>query len=118
MKKITLILLIMIMFSSCATVFTGGKKLIRVDSKDVEGATVLVNGIERGQTPISFKAKADDMITLEKDGYSSKTVTVDSKFNTVAILNLFSLLGWGIDAITNSLKIPDTRMYQVTLKEK
>ena len=43
---------------------------------------------------------------------------VDSKFNTIAILNLFSLLGWGIDAITNSLKIPDTRMYQVTLKEK
>ena len=118
MKKIALILTIMIMFSSCATVFTGGKALIRVDSKDVEGATVLVNGIERGQTPISFKAKADDMITLEKDGYASKTVTVDSKFNGIAILNLFSLLGWGIDAITNSLKIPDTRMYQITLKEK
>ena len=35
-----------------------------------------------------------------------------------AILNLFSLLGWGIDAITDSLKVPDTRFYTVTLDKK
>ena len=118
MKNITILLITVLLFSSCATVFTGGKAMVRVDTKGVEGATVLVNGLEKGQAPMSFKAKADDMITLEKEGYVAKTVTVDSKFNTVAIINLFSILGWGIDAITNSLKVPDTRVYTVTLKEK
>ncbi len=118
MKKISFLLVFMFLFSSCATIFTGGKATVRVDTKEVKGATVLVNGLEKGQTPMSFKAKADDMITLEKEGYESKTVMVDSKFNTVAIVNLFSLIGWGIDAITNSLKVPDTRLYTVTLKEQ
>lgn len=118
MKKFCILLVSMFLFTSCATIFTGGKAMVRVDTKDVKGATVLVNGLEKGQTPMSFKAKADDMITLDKDGYQSKTVTVDSKFNTISILNLFSILGWGIDAITNSLKVPDTRLYTVTLEEK
>jgi len=116
-QKLSVLLAVMFLFTSCATIFTGGKALVRVDSKDVKGATVLVNGLEKGSTPLSFKAKADDMITLEKDGYESKTVTVDSKFNTISILNLFSLVGWGIDAITNSLKVPDTRLYTISLEK-
>lgn len=117
MKKLSVLLAVMFLFTSCATIFTGGKALVRVDSKEVKGATVLVNGLEKGTTPLSFKAKADDMITLEKDGYQTKTVTVDSKFNTISILNLFSLIGWGIDAITNSLKVPDTRLYTMSLEK-
>ena len=60
MKKLSILLLSMFLFTSCATIFTGGKAMVRVDTKDVKGATVLVNGLEKGQTPISFKAKADD----------------------------------------------------------
>ena len=90
MKKLY-IFLIPLIFSSCATLFTSGKANVSLTAKNQDGTTVLVNGLEKGQTPISFKAKADDMITLEKDGYQSKTVTVDSKFNTISILNLFSM---------------------------
>lgn len=118
MKKLTFLLLSMFLFTSCATIFTSGKANVRIDSKDVDGATVLINGLERGSTPLNIKVKADDMITLEKEGYEAKTVMVDSKFNTVAIINLFSILGWGIDAITNSLKVPDTRIYTIGLKKK
>tara|TARA_B110000908_G_C10067268_1_gene363419 strand:- start:140 stop:409 length:270 start_codon:yes stop_codon:yes gene_type:complete len=89
-----------------------------MDAKNVDGTTVLVNGLERGTTPLTLKLKTDDMITFEKEGYESRTVIVDGKFNTVAILNLFSILGWGVDVITNSIQVPDTRVYQVTLKEK
>ena len=70
-----------------------------------------------GVTPIQLKVKAGDMITFEKDGFDTKTVIVDSKFNTIAILNLFSIIGWGIDAITGSLSVPDSKMINVTLKE-
>ena len=64
-----------------------------------------------------MKLKADDILTFEKEGYDSKTVVIGDKFNTIAILNLFSLLGWGIDAVTGSLKIPDQKLVNVTLKE-
>ena len=117
MKKVLTLLIVTLFFNSCATVF-GSKKVVRVEAKDLKGVTVLVNGLEKGQAPMSIKLKAEDMITYQKEGYSDKTVMVDSKFNKIFILNLFSLLGWGIDAITDSLKVPDTRFYTVTLDKK
>jgi len=117
MKKTALLLIVTLIFNSCGTVF-GSKKLVRLEAKDLQGVTVLVNGLEKGQAPMSIKLKADDMITYEKEGYSSKTVVVDSKFNTISILNLTNLLGWGIDIITDSLKVPDTKFYTVTLDKK
>lgn len=41
---------------------------------------------------------------------------MDSNFNLVAILNRFSLIGWGIDAITDSLKRVETKYVKVTLE--
>jgi hypothetical protein len=117
MKKIITIFVTALLLSSCATLFTGGKARVALNTPKTEGTTVSVNGFEKGQTPIQLKLKADDIITFSKEGYETKTVVVDSKFNTVAILNLFSLLGWGIDAITESLKIPDSKVINVTLKE-
>ena len=116
MKKLY-IFLIPLIFSSCATLFTSGKANVSLTAKNQDGTTVLVNGLEKGVTPLTIKVKADDIITFEKDGFQRRQVIVDSKFNTIAILNLFSILGWGIDAITGSLKVPDTRIYTVTLKE-
>ena len=40
MKKFCILLVSMFLFTSCATIFTGGKAT-RVDTKDVKGATVL-----------------------------------------------------------------------------
>lgn len=117
MKQIIFILIASVALTSCATVLSGSKKAVMLNSKQ-GGTTVLVNGLEKGQTPITLKLKADDMVTFQKDGFEDRTVVVDSKFNTIAILNLFSLLGWGIDAVSGSLKVPDTRVYNVTLKEK
>ena len=119
MKKIILLTIMIVPFicQSCATLFTSGKAMVSINSK-TKATTVLVNGLEKGTTPLSIKLKADDIISFEKEGYESKQVVVDSKFNTIAILNLFSIFGWAIDAITNSLKIPDTKIYNVTLKEE
>ena len=106
MKKAILVCLSAIILSSCATLLSGPKKPVMLSAKQ-KGTTVLVNGLEKGQTPITLKLKAGDMITFEKEGFEDRTVIVDSKFNTIAILNLFSLLGWGIDAVTGSLKVPN-----------
>lgn len=42
---------------------------------------------------------------------------MDSKFNLVAILNGLSIIGWGIDALTGSLKRVDTKYVKVTLEK-
>ena len=117
MKKTFLIIFSCLILGSCATILTGGKARVAIDAPKNSGTTVSVNGIEMGQTPIQLKLKADDILTFEKEGYDSKTVVIGDKFNTIAILNLFSLLGWGIDAVTGSLKIPDQKLVNVTLKE-
>jgi len=42
---------------------------------------------------------------------------MDSSFNLVAILNGLSIIGWGIDAITGSLKRVDTKYVKVSLEK-
>ena len=57
-------------------------------------------------------------LDVYKRQYENKVVGLDSKFNSVSILNLFGLLGWGIDAATGSLKKYDTKVYEIKLDEK
>jgi len=44
-------------------------------------------------------------------------ITLDKEFNLVSILNLGSLLGWGIDAISGSLMKYDRKAYDLTLSK-
>ena len=117
MKKILGIAFFALVLTSCASIINGGKARVSFDTKPNNGTTIFVNGVEKGQTPLLLKVKAGDLIRFEKDGFQAQTIEVDAKFNTVAVLNLFSILGWGIDALTESLKVPDTRVYSITLKE-
>jgi hypothetical protein len=116
MKKILLILILPLFLSSCATLFSGSKKPVQFNNN--QDATILVNGNEVGTAPTVLKVKSEDIVTFEKDGFKSRTVIVDSKFNTISVLNLFNILFWGIDAISGAIKVPDTRVYNVTLKEE
>ena len=110
-------MLTLIFFTSCGAPLTGGKGRVAMNTPKEKGATVSVNGIEKGNTPIQLKLKVDDVITFEKEGFETKTVVVDGKFNFVSILNGFNLLGWVIDAATGALQVPDTKVINVTLKE-
>jgi hypothetical protein len=83
---------------------------------DPPGAKVFVNGFEKGTTPVQIKVKADDRVDFKLDNYKERVVVMDSKFNLVAILNGFSIIGWGVDAITGSLKRVDTKYVKVSLE--
>ena len=83
---------------------------------DPPGAKIFVNGFEKGQTPIQLKVKAEDRIDFKLDNYKEKVVVMDSKFNLVSILNGLSIIGWGVDALTGSLKRVDTKYVKVTLE--
>jgi len=102
--------------TSCASILTGSKRTVLFETEP-SGAKVFVNGFEKGKTPVQLKVRADDRIDFRLDDYKERVVVMDSKFNLVAILNGFGILGWGIDALTGSLKRVDTKYIKVTLEK-
>jgi len=119
MKKVTmsLVLVSVLLVSSCASIFTGSKRSVLFESNP-PGAKVYVNGFEQGVTPTQIKVRADDRIDFRLDGYKERVVVMDSNFNLVAILNGISIIGWGIDALTGSLKRVDTKYVKVDLESE
>ncbi|MDB9954187.1 PEGA domain-containing protein [Flavobacteriaceae bacterium] len=117
-NKLTILLMtgIILLTTSCASIFTGSKRQVLFES-DPSGAKVFVNGFEKGKTPVQIKVAADDRVDFRLDDYTERVVVMDSKFNLVAILNGFSIIGWGVDALTGSLKRVDTKYVKVTLEK-
>ena len=106
----------MLLFSSCASIFTGSKRSVLFESNP-SGAKVYVNGMEQCISPCNIKVKNDDRVDFRLDGYKERVVVMDADFNLVAILNGFSLIGWGIDAITGSLQRVNTKYVKVDLEK-
>ncbi|MDB2413441.1 PEGA domain-containing protein [Flavobacteriaceae bacterium] len=116
MKRLILLLFISLFITSCASILTGSKRKVLFETEP-SGAKVFVNGFEKGKTPVQLKVTAEDRIDFRLDDYSERVVVMDSKFNAVSILNGLSILGWGIDALTGSLKRVDTKYVKVTLEK-
>ena len=105
MKNLFLMLFITILFSSCATIFTGTKTAIQFDSEP-DGATVEMDGLEIGVTPFVY------------NGYRRKTASLPKSFNAVAILNLAGFWGWVIDFATGAINKFDMKGIDVTLQKE
>jgi len=83
MKKFISLLLIGILLSGCATT------KVNINT-NVEGAKVIVDGKEMGQTPIkSIKLKNSSgkqyQVVIEKDGYKTYQGTLNKEDNVAAI---------------------------------
>jgi len=117
-KKLSIITMAVtiLMTTSCASILTGSKRKVLFETEP-SGAKVFVNGFEKGKTPVQLKVRADDRIDFRLDGFKERVVVMDSKFNLVAILNGIDIIGWGIDALTGSLKRVDTNYVKVTLEK-
>lgn len=105
-----------ILFTSCASIFTGSKRNVLFESNPV-GAKVFVNGMEQCVAPCQIKVKNEDKVDFRLDGYKERVVVMDADFNLVAILNGFSIVGWGVDALTGSLQRVNTKYVKVDLEK-
>ena len=107
-------------FGSCATIFTGPRQTVKIATFP-PGADVFVEGEKMGQTPTEISLKKGfnpESVVVKKEGFENKNVPLNTTFNPVAILNLFGLLGWGIDAATGAMMKYDKKFYEVTLDAK
>jgi len=85
-----------VLFAGCATIIRGAHQDLQITS-DPSGATVTIQGQERGTTPLTLGLDRDQTYRMEfsKDGYSSETLLVSSEFTIGApvVGNIFS---WGL----------------------
>jgi len=116
-RNLLFIAFVMAFMTSCATIFTGTKSKVNITSIP-SGARILVDGIDRGVTPSVVKLKRgfdSQSVTLKLDGYSDKIFEPEQTFQIVSVLNFTNLLGWGIDAITGSIKKYNPKFYEIKL---
>jgi len=106
-KSVSVFLLfsIILLTSSCATVFKGSREEINFNS-DPQRAEVYVNGNLMGETPVALKLESKKGYTIEfkKEGFKTKTVNIANNIGVGWIILdvLFGLVPVIVDAATGS----------------
>ncbi|RPI14369.1 MAG: PEGA domain-containing protein [Ignavibacteriae bacterium] len=122
-KKLLLLLLLsnFLLFTGCATLFSGSKDEIDLSSEP-SGAQVLVNGADRGKTPLNLRLKKGKEYTIEfvKEGYEKKTwnLTYSIGAGWIILDILSGLIGVIIDAATGNWNSADYDSYKANLEVK
>ena len=114
----------LILFTSCATIFNGSKAKITLNNDNVrEPVQLNVDGKIYPDVyfPTTVRVKRgfkDSKITAEAKSYEKGEVTVDKKFNGTTLWNLVlgGVVGMGIDAATGAMMKPDAKTYYIPMK--
>jgi hypothetical protein len=121
MKKLIITLSIaLVLLPSCATILTGTKQNVRINSIP-EGAKIEINGAYMGITPAKIKlrkAYSAPIISLKKEGFETKSFSPTQTLQLISLLNLLDPIAWGIDALTCSLKKYSPGEYTIELEPK
>lgn len=116
--------LALVLFPSCATILSGTKANVTVNSPDASWANISVDGkkynnvvfpakvkIKRGYKPSVIEAENPEM---------EGSVTVDKKFNPVSLGNILlgGIPGYIIDAADGAVMKPEKSKYTIFMKPK
>ena len=94
-----LIVASLLSISGCATIVSGTTQSVTIQSTPA-GASVFIDGVEKGVTPLTLelKRKADTTLKVSKEGYQDVTMPLPTKFNSmfwgnIIIGGLFVMFG-------------------------
>lgn len=104
MCKMLCLSLLLLMTTSCATVFSGSRQWVTFESEP-SGAEVTLDGQYIGTTPVEHKVRGDfeaitgdgPTVVVEKPGYEPRRDYLEGHVNGVSVLNLLILPFWAID---------------------
>jgi len=108
MKSILLAVVTLALFSvsGCSSIVNGKAQTITINS-NVSDAQVTLNGEIAGRTPFTglVKRNSHAVVTVSKDGYVSKTVTLDTAIEPIFWGNVIigGVVGSTTDAATGSM---------------
>src|SRR5690606_40130446 len=88
MKKSFFFVVLSITLTSCATIMSGAKQNVKISSSPSQ-ATVIVDSLEIGKTPLKtkLKRKQNHIVRLELEGYQPYEIELKRKFNAWIIGN-------------------------------
>ena len=108
-----------ILYNGCATIFSGGKDEVDLSSEP-SGAKVLVNGQNRGKTPLTLSLKKGKEYQVEfvKEGFENKNLTLTYSLGAGwLILDILAgLIGIIVDAATGNWNSLDYDSYKAVLE--
>lgn len=125
MKTKITILLITILLSSCATVFTGTRSKIKVQQGNVP-AQVFLNGNLIGTAPCKVKVpkhllrNGKAVLTIKAEGYKDAVITLDGRVRVgwVVFDILTGVVGLAVDFATGAIYKADHKTVTYQLEKK
>ena len=125
MKRIlplTILAVMALTFTSCATLFTGTTQSVTIDSQP-QGANIVVDGQLLGTTPARVRLDRDlnaifddgKYIRLEKDGFIPDGYILGADIEPFCVLNMFNVFFWAVDGATGALMRYDSDYYNFLL---
>ena len=95
-----------LVLASCATIVSGSRQKILISSEP-SAATVLINDVEVGKTPITQNLKRNQnyQLVLKIDGYKPYETALSKEFNAWYIGNIVfgGIIGLIVDPITGAM---------------
>ena len=88
--------------SGCATLIDGSTQPVTFRSLP-EGATVYVEGVARGKTPVVLELdrQSETIVEVQKDGYLRQSVEVENRMNGLLLVNLIWCLSCVLSTTTD-----------------
>lgn len=110
---------LMLLLSACASVFSGTDQRMIIKSEP-EGATVYFDGLAKGTTPLELLLRKDEFkeIRISKPGYMDEIIPLQTKMDTVVILNFTVVTAHTTDAMTGAMFEYYPNAYFVTMQKK
>jgi hypothetical protein len=107
--------------SGCSTIVNGKVQTVSINS-NVADAQITINGSPIGRTPFAglIERSNKSVVSLSKDGYVTKTVTLDTSVEPIFFGNLIigGVLGSTTDAASGSMYKYAPSTVQIDLEKK
>lgn len=123
-KKIISICCACLLFSSCATLFTGSRQAITFDAKMPE-VGIYKDGVKLGETKNdgTFTTKIGKELSsvnmmAKKEGYKNEPFFLNTRFNGVSCINLLNIIAWAIDLGTGNACKYDRNYVEIEMEKE
>jgi hypothetical protein len=90
MKKLSFILMSLILSSGCSTVIKGTNQPVTFQSEP-NGAAIFIDGERIGSTPMTIRLTKNkkSSVMIKKDGYDTVSRDLTKEYDPVTLLNIF-----------------------------
>jgi len=93
------------LLTGCATIISGENQVVTIQSIP-DGAEIVINGMVKGKTPMTFPLKRaeDQVLEIRKEGYASHSAVLQTQMNGMFWGNILfgGLLGSTTDSSTGA----------------